>query len=116
MNIKGLDIVKISQLMATYVEGYIEGFVLPRGESLFQESYLFDFEEIAELIPAQYHHLFKSTDRFNGASGDIEFDSQVYSLSLLVDEDYATAFLLCLQEVSEEEDGNIIIIKNFLET
>jgi len=116
MNIKGLDIVKISQLMAIHVESHIKGFVLQEGESLFQESYLFDFEEIAETIPSQYHYLFKITDRFNGASGDIEFDSQKYILSLLVDEDYATVFLLCLQEVSEGEDGNIIIIKNFLQS
>ena len=116
MNIKGLDIVKISQLMAIHVESHIKGFVLQEGESLFQESYLFDFEEIAEIIPAQYHHLFKSTHKFNGASGDIEFDSQAYIVYLLVDEDYATAFLLCLQEVSEGENGKTIVIKDFLQS
>jgi len=106
---------QVSQLMATHVESHIKGFKLPKGESLFQESYLHDFEEIAEIIPAQYHHLFKSAGKINGASGFIEVGSQTYALSLLADEDYATVLLLCLQEVSEGEDRNTIIIKDFLE-
>ena len=58
MDITGLDIIQISQHMTTYVENHFKGFMLPQGDSLFQESYLLYFDEVKDTIPEQHHNLF----------------------------------------------------------
>ena len=114
MNITGLDMVQISQHMEAYVQSHIKGFTLTAGVSMFQESYIFDFTEIKANIPPRYHHLFKDTDKFNGASGFIEHDSQEYTIMLLSDENYTTAHLLTLLWTDTNGEERMAIIGDFL--
>ena len=114
MNITGLDMVQISQRMEAYVQNHIKGFIQTCNTSIFQESYVLDFTEIKATIPPRYHHLFKDTDKFNGASGFIEHDSQEYTIMLLSDENYATAYLLALQWTDASGEEHTAIIGDFL--
>ena len=114
MNIAGLNMTEVSQRMEAYVQSHIKGFTLSAGASMFQESYIFDFAEIKATIPPQYHHLFKDTDKFNGASGFIEHDSQEYTIMLLSDENYTTAHLLTLLWTDTSNKEHTAIIGDFL--
>jgi len=114
MNIAGLNMTEVSQRMATYVQSHINDFTLSAGASMFQESYIFDFTEIKANILPRYHHLFKDTDKFNGASGFIEHDSQEYTIMLLTDESYATAYLLTLLWTDTNGEERTAIIGDFL--
>ena len=124
VNIKGLDLGEVSSQLQGYVTEYFKDQTnTPRlDECLFTESYLFDFEEIQHLLPTEYHKFFKPTDKFNGASGYLEFDSESepdgtceYILSLLSNEDYSKALFLLLQEIDNTtNEEKVVILKDFL--
>lgn len=122
MNIKGLTLDEISQRLKPCLESHFRGCTLSNN-NLFAESYLFDFEEVQHLIPKEYHNYFKPTDKFNGASGFVEFDTVTetfrhneYLALLVVSEDYSRAFLLALQETDKETGSiKVTILKDFLE-
>jgi len=114
MNITGLDMVQISRLMAVHVENHVKGFKLSDGDSLFQESYLLHYDEVEASIPEQHRHRFNSADKFNGASGFIEADSQEHFVMLLISEDYTTAYLLSMQGSDLEGNEQAVIIGDFL--
>jgi len=119
LEVKGLDVVDISQKLAIYVAEYFNGYKLGEGESMFMEGHMFEFDEIKDIVPSKHHHLFTDESRFNGMSGyiivgcvDGKKDERV--ISLLMDEDSEYAYLLCLHETKEKEDDTIILIKDFL--
>lgn len=114
MDISGMDLWQISGEMGKYLQDYFKGCALSNmDECLFGESNIFDFEEVKHLIPKRHHHLFKSTDKFNGASGIIEPDEMgkcEYMITLITNEDYTKALLLCIQE----SDEKAVILKDFM--
>ena len=114
MDIKGLDLVQISQKLAIYVSEYFKGFTLADGESLFAESYLFHFDEVKDNIPAQYHHLFNDDSKFNGAAGFIEVGDTEHCIMMLTDEDYNRVYLLSKQDADVDGNEKTVIIKDFL--
>jgi len=114
LDVRGLDATDISRRMEKYVSAHFKGFKLSGGNSLFQENYVLDFTEVKAMIPQEYHHLFKDTDLFNGASGFMEHDSQTYIIMLLSDENHATAYLLTMQWTDKTGKENTVIIGDFL--
>ena len=114
MDIKGLDLVQISQKLAIYVSEYFTGFTLAEGESLFAESYLFYFEEVKDSIPAQYNHLFNDESKFNGAAGFIEVNDKEHCIMMLTDEDYNHVYLLSKQDSDADGNESTVIIKDFM--
>lgn len=114
MDIGGMDLCQISRGVEKYVKEYFKSCALfNMDECLFGESNLFDFEEVKHLIPEKHHHLFKSTDKLNGISGIIEPDENEeceYTVTLIANEDYTKALLLCLQELEEKT----VILKDFI--
>lgn len=120
LEVKDLNTTEISQKLEIYVANHFQGYKLGEGESMFMEGYMFEFDEIKGVIPSKHHHLFTNESRFNGMSGyvtvgyvDGKKDERV--ISILMDEDSAYAYLLCIHEENEEEDDTITLIKDFLE-
>jgi hypothetical protein len=114
MDIEGLDIVQISRKMTEYVKARFDDFALSESDSLFQENYLLDFDEVKGSIPTQYHKLFGNNDKFNCASGFVDVGTQSHILMLLADESYKKAYLLIMQMTDREDVEEIILIKDFL--
>ena len=112
--IKGLDTVQISAKLSAYVGNHIKDFKLPVGQSLFQESYLLDYEDTKETIPDKYHHLFADTDMFNGLSGFIDADGKQYTIMLLADEILSKAYLLSIQHQDTKGGEISAIIGDFV--
>ena len=110
--IKDLDIVQISQKMVTHVAKHIEGFALPHGDSLFQESYKLHYDEVE--IPDKHKGFFTGDEWFNGANGAIEVAGREHVIMLLASEDYAVAYLLTLQWTDEHGEEKTKVIGDFL--
>ena len=116
LRIKGLDMVDISLKLEKYVAEYFNSYVLGIGQSMFNEAYYFQFNEVKEMIPVNHHHLFTDKDRLIGMSGYISLNDNLDGrvIMMLTDEYGEYAYLLYLQ--SEDENGNTksVIIKDFL--
>ena len=115
LDIRGLDMTEISHQMERYVADYFKGFSLPVGASLFQESYLLDYDECVDMIPTQHRQHFRETDKFNGASGFLEgigtFDDSTPILMLLTNDDNSKALFLFVREPAKQHD---ILLADFL--
>ena len=127
MNIKGLDMEAISKLMQPYIDDYFrQNYMLRPEAGVFQESYTFEFGEIKNLIPAEYHSLYKETSLFNGASkfvycqshcddGSKHEGDSIFTAMLISDERYEKAlFLLIKREDSFKGIEENILLADFL--
>ena len=109
MNIKGLTLNEVSQKIREYLPPFLQNY--NEDDSLFQESFQFEFDEIKNSIPQDYHKHFKDDDIINAADGSIEDNEQDYTIALISNGDYTKAYLLLL--LKENEDTKVI--KSFLE-
>jgi len=119
LEVKGLDTTAISRKLEVYVANHFQGYKLGAGESMFMEGYMFEFNEIKDIVPAKHHHLFTDESKFNGMSGYITVGyvggkADERTISVLMDEHSTHAYLLCLHEPNEKGEENIIIIGDFI--
>ena len=113
MNIKGLTLNEISQKIREYLPPFIRQY--KEDENLFQESFQFEFDEIKNSIPQDYHKHFKDNDIINAADGNIENDEHDYTVALISNGDYSKAYLLILQKENKDTgDTETEVIKSFL--
>jgi hypothetical protein len=115
MNISNLTLKEVSHKMRELLPSYLQKY--NDGESLFQESYSLDFDEINHNIPEKYHKYFKGNDSIQNASGIIsasrfEYD---YIVILLSNADYSRALFLLLQKENKATgDIEIELLNTFI--
>ena len=122
MDITGLDILQISEKIYPYVTDYFKGCKLSDFKEWSFESYIFNLSELTHLIPAQHQHRFKDTDKFNGASGFLDFETvpedyenKKFLLMTITDEDNTKIYFLYVQELNEDYDKQSdILIADFM--
>ena len=122
MDIKNLNILQISEKIYPYVSDYFKGCTLSDFKEWSFESYIFDLSELTHLIPEQYHHRFKDTDEFNGASAFLDFEAvpeeyenKKYLLMLIADKNNAICYFLYIQELDGDYDKQRdILIADFM--
>jgi len=121
LEVKGLDVVEISQILEKYVADYFNGYELSTGRSMFMEDYVLHFDEVNELIPAKHHHHFTDDSKFTCMSGYIIIDYVAGKVDervamLLMDEHSTYVYMLCVQEVDEKGVEKTVIIKDFMDS
>jgi len=119
LEVKGLDSTEISQKLEMYVAECFNGYKLDAGQSMFQEGYTLHFDEVADIIPSEHHHLFTNESKFNGMSGYITTEYvgggvAERTVMLLMDGDSENVYLLYLQETNQEGEERTTLIKDFL--
>ena len=116
MNISNLTLKEVSHRIREYLPSYLQKY--NEGESLFQESYSLQFDEINHNIPDKYHKYFNDEDCIQNASGIIsasrfEYD---YVVILLSNADYSKALFLLLQKENKDTgDVTIEFLNSFLD-
>jgi len=114
MNIQGKTLEQIGKYMSVYVAQHINGYDPSTGTSMFQESNLFHYEEVEDLIPEEHRDIFTCDNKFNGACGIFEIGAVEYNIMLLSNEDYSRAYFLWVEFTDTAGKKQTELIKDFI--
>jgi len=124
IDITGMEIHQVSNIMESYLVNYFTGFIVTyEANIIFQEVFCLAYDEIVNVIPAEQKNFYSKDGWFNGASGFIDLSSiydgsnETYIVMLLMNEQQTQALYLYVTrfEAASNNDNPYILVKDFMQ-